>query len=121
MKCFALVLKDTKKFTKASDLTIETLLKDLDDNSGLDFLPRARTPQGRQFEHAMTSISLIDSLINLEEAASTKDVTLTKLAQVSLKEEEDDVMLIKIDEAYLNLAIQANGKADLYFFAYFAV
>lgn len=104
-------------------------------HNGLNYVPRDRTIDGRVFEHAADCKVLIDLLAKIEVVNDLEDV---QMSYVEVAGEEDDAsstadrnkqmqslkitdenILMSINEAFVNLTIKADGKADLYFNAYF--
>jgi len=105
---------------------LASLLELLSNKKGLDYDPREQSPQGRVFEHANESRVLIEHLKSTEAvseacAATMKDLkpSFYILMTDSSEADKDEDVLFTFEQNYLNLTFKANGKADLYFDAYF--
>ncbi len=104
----------------STEVHLKEILESLKKHGGLDYLPRERTPAGRSFEHASDSRILLSQILKVEsiESADAKNVKT-----ISIQIGDDDNVatedtLCTLDKNLLNIAIRANGKADLYLHAY---
>lgn len=109
-------------------------------SNGLKYTPRERTAEGRIFEHVADAKVLVDRLVQLKSSRiSTHSVTPYFVKLVEQTDENKSVELEKkfidkiaqdlkvsfknwfltVNKAYIDLTMKANGKADLYFHAYF--
>ena len=91
------------------------------------------TPEGRAFEHAADPSVLIDHISQLKENVSqvSSSVGYTYFVRLSPADAQNDKQIqtalgiseanivLEIEKAFVNLSLKANGKADLYFNAYF--
>ena len=90
------------------------LLEQLDKHDGLNYVPRERTPQGRSFEQATDSRVLVSHLKDLEDV---KPNSASTLHFIKVSDEPSDSFTIS--QQNMELTMKSNGKADLYFHAYF--
>ena len=118
-------------FSKARELTAEHLgdLKaQMLAKNGLEYDPREQTAEGRQFEHASDTNSLITHLKTLPARASeqsnlgaTKEDFKINLVGDSEESQQDEskTSFISLKRSHFELTLRANGKAEIYFHSYF--
>jgi hypothetical protein len=90
----------------------------LDLKSGLNYLPRERTIEGRVFEHASDTKILIQHLASLKISENSEPIEITQSFKVELDTNDEVDGVFSINKEFLSLTVRANGKADLYFHAY---
>jgi hypothetical protein len=93
-------------------------LQALTKKGGLDYVPRERTPQGRVFEHAADSNLLVKHLLSIKVPPTEKTTLKEPVFYISSKDDNKKAALI-LNQDYINLTMMSNGKAELYFHAYF--
>ena len=108
---------DYSKAKSAPADHLKELTSKLQAKGGLDYVPRERTPQGRVFDHAADSRLLLSHLISLDVPATVSKVE--PVFWINSTESDDSSALIKIRKEFIELTLNANGKAELYFHAYF--
>lgn len=107
------------------DKALKEILEGLSKHRGLDYVPKEQTPQGRLFEHASECKSLLAHLQGVPldealEAVKADDIYYIKLDGGDAESAENDSKtLFSLRRDFIDLALQANGKAELYFHAYF--
>lgn len=103
---------------------LKDVLEALGKHRGLDYVPKEQTPQGRLFEHASECRSLLNYLQSVplsEEAEGVKadSIYYVKLEGAGDSATHDERTLFTLRRDFILLALQANGKAELYFHANF--
>ena len=105
---------------------LKDILEALGKHRGLDYVPKEQTPQGRLFEHASECRSLLNHLQRVPLSESLEGVKAESIYYVKLEggggedsSGHDERTLFTLRRDFIILALQANGKAELYFHANF--
>ena len=119
---------DFSKIDGQSKDQLDQVLAQLKEKGGLDYVPRERTPQGRVFEHASDCRVLLKHLQRLKGEHDTQKVSPLLYIRInhdnqdvqdsSKATQDDKSVLISFSKTFIDLTLNANGKADLYFHAY---
>jgi hypothetical protein len=117
MQVLALIDADFNKVITDKVAHSNDLIAALNEKNGLEYAPRERSVQGRVFEHAADSKILLDHLLSIK-LVKSEAKPLSPLFFISTRENHTDA-IIKINKKHVDMTLQANGKAELYFHAYF--
>jgi len=84
-------------------------------------VPRERTPQGRLFEHASDSKVLLKLLQKTSGEVGKKgqETWFVRVEESVSDEAREAKTVLSLNRDFIDVALKSNGKADLYFHAYF--